>query len=161
MHRLRFIYDLQKEGKIIIERTVFFRVSTSTAATKKISTYRKAMKTYKIYFITGAVIVISALAWWFFATIGEFGAPRIDLMQDLRGIGPRTVLEITFSDTGSGLRETAVTLTQDNQPRVLSKLEFSGPKTKRHVVSIPIDPQALKLHDGPATLTVTAADHAL
>jgi murein DD-endopeptidase MepM/ murein hydrolase activator NlpD len=119
------------------------------------------MKTYKIYFITGAVIVISALAWWFFATIGEFGAPRIDLMQDLRVIGPRTVLEITFSDTGSGLRETAVTLTQDNQPRVLSKLEFSGPKTKRHVVSIPIDPQALKLHDGPATLTVTAADHAL
>ncbi|MDI9569766.1 MAG: M23 family metallopeptidase [Pseudomonadota bacterium] len=119
------------------------------------------MKTYKMYFLTAAVIVISLVSWWFFSTAGEFGAPGIDLRQDLRGIGPQTVLEVAFSDAGSGLREAAVTLTQDNQPRVLWKSAFPGPRTGRHAVSIPVDPQALNLHDGPATLTVTATDRSL
>jgi len=119
------------------------------------------MKTYKIYFISGALILVSVFSWWFFATCGEFGKPQIQMMQDFRSIGQRTVLEVTFSDSGSGLGHATVTLTQDNQPRLLSDLRYSGKKTDRHAVSIPIDPVALKLHDGPAVLTITAVDQAV
>ncbi|HOF04194.1 MAG TPA: M23 family metallopeptidase [Syntrophales bacterium] len=118
------------------------------------------MKTYKIYFFTAAVILVCALSWWFFTTIGEFGNPRIQMLHDIRSIGSRTVLEITFSDSGNGLRNSTVTLTQDDQTRVLAKIDYPG-KTARHSVSIPVDPRVLKLHDGPATLSITATDRSL
>ena len=120
-----------------------------------------AMKTYKIYFLSVLAILISALSWWFFTTIGEIGKPQIQMMQDIRSIGQRTVLEVTFSDSGSGLKSSTITLTQDNQPRILSNLQYKGKKTNRNAVSIPVDPVALKLHDGPATLTIAAEDQAV
>ncbi|MCX5826903.1 MAG: M23 family metallopeptidase, partial [Deltaproteobacteria bacterium] len=120
-----------------------------------------AMKTYKIYFISVLTILVCALSWWFFATIGEMGKPQIQMMQDIRSIGQRTVLEVTFSDSGSGLKNSTITLSQDNQPRILSTLQYKGKKTNRNAVSIPVDPVALKLHDGPATLTITAEDQAV
>ncbi len=119
------------------------------------------MKTYKIYFISLFAILVGVLSWWFFATSGEFGKPQIQMMQDIRSIGQRTVLEVTFSDSGSGLKNSTITLTQDNQPRTLSTLQYGGKKTNRHAVSIPVDPVALKLHDGPAVLTITAEDQAV
>ena len=125
------------------------------------NTGKEGMKTYKIFFISGALILVSAVAWWFFATCGEFGKPQIQMMQDLRNIGQRTVLEVTFTDSGSGLRRSTITLVQDNQPRILSDLRYTGKKTNRQAVSIPIDPVALKLHDGPAVLNITAEDQAV
>jgi murein DD-endopeptidase MepM/ murein hydrolase activator NlpD len=119
------------------------------------------MKTYKIYFISLVAILVGVLSWWFFATIGEFGRPQIQLRQDMRSIGQRTVLEVIFADSGSGLKNSTITLTQDNQPRTLSTLHYQGKKTNHYAISIPVDPVALKLHDGPAVLTITATDHAV
>ena len=119
------------------------------------------MKTYKIYFISVTLIILSALSWWFFATSGEFGKPEIKLLQDVRSIGQRSVLEVSFTDSGSGLGHATVVLTQDNRPRVLADLRYPGKKTEHHAVSIPIDSAALKLHDGPAVLTVTAVDRSV
>ena len=153
--------SLAKRGKNHYRLVKSSRRGTACRAHTILSINEVAMKTYKTYFISVFAILVCVLSWWFFATIGEMGKPHIQMIQDIRSIGQRTVLEITFSDSGSGLKSSTITITQDNQPRVLSTLQYKGKKTSRNAVSIPVDPVVLKLHDGPATLTITAEDQAV
>jgi murein DD-endopeptidase MepM/ murein hydrolase activator NlpD len=76
-------------------------------------------------------------------------------------IGRQKVLTFTFSDAGQGLRHTEVVITQDNRPRVLASTDYPERGVRNKPVSVTVDATALKLHDGPATLTLTAVDHAL
>ena len=68
---------------------------------------------------------------------------------------------LIFADTQSGLGQTTVSITQDDQVRVVSSLNYSGKTIHQKTVPITIDPIALKLHDGPAMLTITAVDQSL
>jgi hypothetical protein len=54
-----------------------------------------------------------------------------------------------------------IVLTQDNRPRVLSSIDYPEAGVLNKPVSVSVDAAALKLHDGPATLTLTAVDHSL
>ncbi len=119
------------------------------------------MKTYKLYIISAILIILAGLGWWFFNSYGEFAQPEIKLMRDIQAIGQKSNFDASFEDNKSGLGQITVSITQDNYTRVLSSMNFSGKTIRQKTITVTIDPIALKLHDGPAVLTITAVDNAL
>jgi len=119
------------------------------------------MKTYKVYIIMAVVVLFAGLGWWFFNSYGEFEQPVIKLSRDIQAIGQRSTLDIAFEDAGSGLSQTTVSITQGNNTRILSSVNYPGKTTHQKTIPIIIDPIGLKLQDGPAVLTVTAVDNTL
>ena len=54
-----------------------------------------------------------------------------------------------------------IVITQDNRSNVLASNDYPEAGVRQKAVSVAVDAAALKLHDGPATLTLTAVDHSL
>ena len=112
------------------------------------------------------IIVVFALLFaggggWFFFTAGERGKPVVEIGADAGFIGREKPLNITLSDSGRGLRHAEVVIIQDNRPQVVSALDYPETGVLRKALTITVDSAALKLHDGPASLTITAEDHSL
>jgi murein DD-endopeptidase MepM/ murein hydrolase activator NlpD len=113
------------------------------------------------YIVGGLVLLVAGGGGWFFLNVGEREKPAVAIGADSAVIGLRKALTVTFSDSGRGLARTEIVITQDNQPRVLSATNYPETGVGRKAVSVTIDVAALKLHDGPASLTLTALDHSL
>lgn len=113
------------------------------------------------YIVGGIVLLIAGGCWWFFMTVGESGSPVVELGEDAAFIGRQKALNVAFSDSGRGLRRTEIVITQEGRPRVLSSIDYPETGIRMKTVSIVVDAAALKLHDGPATLTLTAVDHSV
>jgi murein DD-endopeptidase MepM/ murein hydrolase activator NlpD len=119
------------------------------------------MKTYKPYIIAVLVLIIVGGGWWFFNTYGEWEKPVIKFDQEINAIGHQKAIQITFSDLKRGLRNTTVSILQDDQTQILSSVNYPGSGTKEEKLSILIDPITMKLHDGQAILNVAATDYSL
>jgi len=121
------------------------------------------MKNMKLYAVPIAVLIIIILGggWLFLATIGEIDNPTIKLGEHIRPIGRQKVIQITFGDTGRGLRNISITIEQDKKPRVVTASVFPQKGTKQKILNLTVDPVPLKLHDGPALLSITATDFSL
>ncbi len=119
------------------------------------------MKTYRLHIIAVLIILIAGFGFWFFNSWGELEKPSIQLDQDLTAIGRSKTFNIAFADRKSGLRNSTVTIVQDNQTQALSSLNYVDQVTRENNVSVTIDPVAIKLHEGPATLYVSATDNSL
>ena len=119
------------------------------------------MKTYKPYIIASLIICIAGFGFWFFNSYGECAKPTIGIDQEISAIGRYKTINIIFTDMKSGLRNTTVTITQDNKVQALSSIDYSDSITKETTVSVAIDPITMKLHDGPAILTLSATDNSL
>lgn len=116
----------------------------------------------KFWYVVGClVLLLAGGGWWFFLTVGERGNPVVEIGADAAVIGRQKALNVTFADSGRGLRHTEIVITQDSRPRVLSSIDYPEAGVRRKAVSVAVDASALKLHDGPATLTLTAVDHSL
>jgi len=115
----------------------------------------------KFWYIVWCLILLAGGGWWFFLTVGESGKPVVEIGADAAAIGLRKELTVTFSDSGRGLGHTEIVITQDNQPRVLSTIDYPETGVGRKAISVTVDAATLKLHDGPAILTLTAVDHAV
>jgi murein DD-endopeptidase MepM/ murein hydrolase activator NlpD len=116
----------------------------------------------RFWYIVGClVLLLAGGCGWFFFNIGERGKPVVEIGADSTVIGLRKDLTVTFSDSGQGLGHTEIIITQDNQPRVLSAIDYPEAGVGRKVISVTVDAATLKLHDGPAILTLTAIDHSL
>lgn len=115
----------------------------------------------KFWYIVGCLVLLAGGGWWFFLTVGESGNPVVEIGADAAVIGRQKALNVTFADSGRGLRHTEIVITQDSRPRVLSSIDYPEAGVRRKAVSVAVDASALKLHDGPATLTLTAIDHSL
>jgi murein DD-endopeptidase MepM/ murein hydrolase activator NlpD len=113
------------------------------------------------FMIMGIILLTAGGCGWFFMTIGEGDSPQIITEGDPGMIGRQKLLAVIFSDTGMGLRHTEIVITQDNRPRVLSALDYPETGVRRKPISITVDAAALKLRDGPATLSLTAVDYSL
>jgi murein DD-endopeptidase MepM/ murein hydrolase activator NlpD len=111
--------------------------------------------------LVGGVLLLAGAGVWFFLTVGEWNGPGITVEGDATLIGRQKALNITFADTGRGLRRTSVVVLQDNQPRTVVVQDHAAPGVGQKTQSVTIDTAVLKLHDGPATLVLTAEDHAL
>ena len=115
----------------------------------------------KFWFIVWCLVLLTGGGWWFFLTVGENGDPVIEIGADAAFIGRQKAINVTFADSGRGLRRTEIVITQDNRPRVLSSIDYPEAGVRSKAVSVVVDASALKLHDGPATLTLTAFDHSI
>jgi murein DD-endopeptidase MepM/ murein hydrolase activator NlpD len=122
---------------------------------------RYFMKTYKTHIIVFLIISISGLGFWFFNSWGELEKPAVLLDQDITAIGRYKTLNIAFADKKSGLRNSTVTIVQDNQTQVLSAINYTDSVTRESNVSVTIDRLAMKLHEGPATLNISAMDNSI
>lgn len=113
------------------------------------------------YFVGCLILLLAGGGWWFLTTAGESEKPVISAGEDVAVIGLQKVLTIAFSDQGRGLSHTEITITQDNRPRIISSLAYPEKGIRQKTLSVTVDAAALKLQDGPATLTLTAVDHSL
>jgi len=113
------------------------------------------------YTVGCVILLLAGGSLWFFLTVGENDPPRIVVEGDPVMIGKQKLLTATFSDQGTGLRRTEIVITQDGRPRIVSAVDYPEKGVRSRPVPVSLDSTALKLHDGPATLTLTAVDHAL
>ena len=120
------------------------------------------MKRFGFYLaIFLAVLIIGSLCWLYFADYLEREKPAITLNQEIIAIGKQKNIGITFSDRKSGLSNLKVEIVQDNKNQILADNNIPSRGTKEKVLQLTIDTATLKLHDGPATINVTAKDFAL
>jgi murein DD-endopeptidase MepM/ murein hydrolase activator NlpD len=115
----------------------------------------------KFWYVVWCLVLLAGGGAWFFLTVGENGNPVVEIGTDAAVIGRQKAINVTFTDSGRGLRRTEIVITQDNRPRVLSSIDYPEAGVRSKVVSVTLDASALKLHDGPATLTLNASDHSL
>jgi murein DD-endopeptidase MepM/ murein hydrolase activator NlpD len=113
------------------------------------------------YKIIIAVVIIAAIAWFFFGNYIEIGKPVIKLDQDIKAIGRQKTIGIDFSDSQSGLSRIMVEIVQDNKGQILTDKTISPKGKSQETLSLTINSGGLRLHDGPATFKVTAADNSL
>lgn len=113
------------------------------------------------YVIAVVAIIVLTGGFFLFGSYFEIVKPEIRLSEDLVAIGRQKVMEITFSDSGSGLRETTAVIVQDNKPYPLSSVHYPQKKTSRKLMSLTVDPYEMKMHDGPAILQLKAVDYSL
>lgn len=113
-----------------------------------------------VWYTLGAVILLVA-GGWFYMTVGESASPGAVIDEDPLMIGKQKLLTVTFSDEGRGLRHTELVITQDNRSTVVASDDYPEAGVRLKSVSVTVDAAALKLQDGPATLTLTAVDHSL
>jgi murein DD-endopeptidase MepM/ murein hydrolase activator NlpD len=116
------------------------------------------MKTLKPYMIGILTVLFVGGGFFLFNTYGEWEKPVIKLDQQINAVGRQKNLRVTFTDQKQGLRSTSVSISQDNQTHVLYLANHPDPGTKGANLSILIDPYTMKLHNGPAVLTLTATD---
>ncbi|MFA4915619.1 MAG: M23 family metallopeptidase [Syntrophales bacterium] len=107
------------------------------------------------------IIIAFGGGWWFFTTFLEGEKPAVKLKQDITAIGQQKVFDITFTDQKTGLRNTEITINQDNKTIVLSSIKYPQKGTHDKSLSFVIDPLSLKLHDGTAKLNISAVDYSL
>jgi len=115
------------------------------------------------YHITFAIaaIIIAIFGFLYFANYLELEKPAIKLNQDISAIGKQKQLAITFTDGESGLSQLTVEIIQDNKGRIIFSEIIPARGVKLKDASLTIDTAALKLHDGPASINITAKDYAL
>lgn len=113
------------------------------------------------YKIIIAVLVIAALSWFFFGDYIEIGKPVIKFDQEVKAIGRQKTIGVKFSDSQSGLSRITVEIIQDNKGQILADKKISPKGKLQETLSLTINAGELRLHDGPATLKVTATDYSL
>ncbi len=120
------------------------------------------MKKFSSYIaISAALLIGTAVAFLFFFDYLETENPAIKLNQDLTAVGKMKNVGITFSDQKSGLSNIIVEIVQDNKGHILTNEKIRSRGTKQKIVFVPIDTSSLNLHDGPATVNITATDYSI
>jgi len=120
------------------------------------------MKRFRLYIeISAAILVIAAIVWIFFGNYLEIGKPVIKFDQNITSVGTQKTIGIIFSDSQSGLSHFSVEIIQDNKGQILADKKIPTRGIKQEILSLTINMGALKLHDGPAVIKITAEDHSL
>ena len=120
----------------------------------------KIVKTY-VWVLAFLTVIVIGGGWWFFNSIGEGEKPVIKFGEEIISIGRQKAINISFGDLKTGLRSISVTLSQENKSHVLTASTFPQKGVKNKPVTVIVAPLDLKLHDGPAMLTVSAVDYSL
>ena len=120
------------------------------------------MKRFPLYIeVLIGVLVIAAVGWFFFGNYLEIGKPVIKFDQEVKAIGRQKTIGINFSDSQSGLSRITVEIIQDNKGQILADKMISPKGKLQETLPLAISAGDLKLHDGPATLKITATDYSL
>jgi murein DD-endopeptidase MepM/ murein hydrolase activator NlpD len=106
-----------------------------------------------------AAVALGAGAWLIVRMEGE--VPAITFAKQLHAIGRSTPWAFVAEDRKSGLRQVRAWVKQGEKSKELFSEDLPGRGTHRREVSLTLDPKALGLADGAATLIVAAQDHSL
>lgn len=107
-----------------------------------------------------AVIIIAAALCLLTATF-EIQKPVITPATSLGPIGAQKTITIRITDNKSGLKHVDMVISQNNQSQTLSSVDFPEKGILEKTESVVVNPLNLKLHNGEATVTITASDHSL
>lgn len=113
------------------------------------------------YKILIAVLVIAILGWFIFGNYIEIGKPVIKFDQEVKAIGRQKTIGMIFSDSQSGLSRITAEIIQDNKSQILADKKISPKGKGQETLPLAISTEELRLHDGPATIKVTATDYSL
>jgi len=119
---------------------------------------KKNLTLYAI--ITAVLVLLVVIAWLFLGQRLEFEKPSFSSEGEIRTIG-QSPINLTFTDQKSGLSKTEISLTQDGKTYLLSTLTYPPGKYRTYKVNVVLDYGKLRLHEGPATLRISATDCAL
>ena len=108
---------------------------------------------------TVTVAVLGAGAWLVLRMEGEL--PAITFPKEVRALGKSTAWGFVAADQKSGLRQVRAWVRQGEKSTPLFSEDYPGRGTNRREVNLTLDPKALGLADGAATLIVAAQDHSL
>lgn len=106
-----------------------------------------------------AVVIAAAVC--YFTSPFEIIKPEIKPSASIGPIGRQKTLVILFTDNKSGLRHLDMTISQDNRNHTLASIDVPEKGIREKTVTVDVNPANLKLHDGEATVTITASDHSL
>jgi len=107
------------------------------------------------------LMVVLIGGYWLLKSALDIGKPDIKLHQDVGMVGRQSVIEVTFSDRGSSLRDTSISINQGDKTHTLHSVHYPEKGTRDKTISITIDPFNMKMQDGPATLNIKAVDYSL
>jgi murein DD-endopeptidase MepM/ murein hydrolase activator NlpD len=108
---------------------------------------------------TAAVAALGAGAWLALRMEGE--VPVVSFPKEVRAFGRSTAWGFVAEDGKSGLRQLRAWVRQGEKTTPLFSEDIPGRGTNRREVNLTLDPKALGLADGSATLVVAAQDHSL
>jgi murein DD-endopeptidase MepM/ murein hydrolase activator NlpD len=108
---------------------------------------------------TAVAAVLGAGAWLALRMEGEL--PAITFPKPVSALGRSTAWGFVAEDRKSGLRQVRAWVRQGEKTTPLFSEDFPGRGTSRREVNLTLDPKALGLADGAATLVVAAQDHSL
>ena len=111
--------------------------------------------------ISLAILIVATVCFLYFFDYLEREKPVIKLNQEITAIGKLKDVGITFSDQKSGLSNMIVEIIQDNKGHILANEKIPSRGTKQKILFVSIDTASLKLHDGPATINITATDYSI
>ncbi len=110
------------------------------------------------------IIVLIPLGWFVYIKF-EGTNPELTLQPEVSYLGKETKLSLRLRDKNSGLRKVTVKLKQESKEAVALEKDFplagfiSGGKVKDETIDFTIDPTALGIGNGKASLTVTVWDY--
>jgi hypothetical protein len=119
------------------------------------------MGKYKMYLIVLLALILAGASLWFFNSYYEGETPLVKLSKDVGIIGRETAFNILCSDRKSGLKSIVATISQEGRKHILGSRNFSERGRNEESLQVTIDSRQLKLHDGQATIEISAVDHSL
>lgn len=105
------------------------------------------------------VVALGAAAW--LAVRMEGQPPTIAFPKEVQALGRSTAWGFVAADGRSGLRQVRAWVKQGEKSTPLFSEDYADRGTKRRDVALTLEPKALGLADGAATLIVAAMDHSL
>ena len=120
------------------------------------------MKKFRSYIsISLAILIVVTFCFLYFFDYLEREKPIIKLNQEIIAIGKLKNVGITFWDQNSGLSNMIMEIVQDNKNHILMNEKIASRGTKQKILFVSIDTASLNLHDGPATINITATDYSI
>jgi len=109
--------------------------------------------------VVAAFALLGGGVWLALRMEGE--PPAVTFAQEPRVLGKATTWSFAAEDRKSGLRQLRAWIRQGERTVPLLSEDFPSRGTHRREASLALDPKALGLADGAATLIVAAQDHSL
>ena len=117
------------------------------------------LNTKPVLAVVGALALAGVGIWLALRMEGEL--PAITFAEEPRVVGKSASWSFAAEDRKSGLRQLRAWVRQGERKLPLLSEDFPGRGTHRREATLAVDPKALGLTDGAATLVVAAQDHSL
>ena len=124
---------------------------------------KNVIKMKKIIRYSGILVLAAALVTggWFFYPYVEGEVPEIVLSPDFQVLGQEKTFSVSFGDRKSGLKSTAVVLSQGDRRHVLQREDFPRKGVAARTLTLKVRAGDLNLKNGEALLEISAQDHSL